>query len=115
MILANVAAAETLEKAGSPLVYRVHDEPSLEKMRALGEVLASVGHKLPQTGALRSLNCSVHEGVVEISGTVSTFYLKQLAQTAMMQLNPSGHVRNLVEVNGETSVIVATNCQPIKQ
>jgi ribonuclease R len=53
MILANVAAAETLEKAGSPLVYRVHDEPSLEKMRALGEVLASVGHKLPQTGALR--------------------------------------------------------------
>jgi ribonuclease R len=53
MILANVSAAETLEKAGSPLVYRVHDEPSLEKMRALGEVLASVGHKLPQTGALR--------------------------------------------------------------
>ena len=28
MILANVAAAETLDKAGVPLVYRVHDEPS---------------------------------------------------------------------------------------
>ncbi|MFL5153696.1 MAG: ribonuclease R family protein, partial [Microvirga sp.] len=41
MILANVAAAESLEKAGSPLIYRAHDEPSLEKMRALGEVLAS--------------------------------------------------------------------------
>jgi ribonuclease R len=53
MILANVAAAETLEKAGSPLVYRVHDEPSLEKMRGLGEVLASVGYKLPKDGALR--------------------------------------------------------------
>ena len=53
MILANVAAAEALEKAGSPLVYRVHDEPSLEKMRALGEVLASVGHKLPKAGAVR--------------------------------------------------------------
>jgi ribonuclease R len=53
MILANVSAAETLEKAGSPLVYRVHDEPSLEKMRSLTEVLASVGHKLPQAGALR--------------------------------------------------------------
>ncbi|HEV7874443.1 MAG TPA: RNB domain-containing ribonuclease, partial [Enterovirga sp.] len=53
MILANVAAAETLEKAGSPLVYRVHDEPSLEKMKGLGEVLASVGYKLPKDGALR--------------------------------------------------------------
>jgi ribonuclease R len=53
MILANVAAAETLEKAGSPLVYRVHDEPSLEKMRTLGEVLASIGVKLPKQGALR--------------------------------------------------------------
>ncbi len=34
MILANVSAAETLEKAKSDLIYRVHDEPSLEKMRA---------------------------------------------------------------------------------
>ena len=28
MILANVAAAETLEKARIPLIYRVHDEPT---------------------------------------------------------------------------------------
>lgn len=53
MILANVCAAETLEQAQSPLIYRAHDEPSLEKMRVLGEVLASIGMKLPQTGALR--------------------------------------------------------------
>ncbi len=53
MILANVAAAETLEKAGSDLIYRVHDEPSLEKMRGLGEVLASIGLKLPKAGALK--------------------------------------------------------------
>ncbi|WP_442881185.1 ribonuclease R [Bosea sp. (in: a-proteobacteria)] len=53
MILANVAAAETLEKAGSHLIYRCHDEPSLEKMRVLGEVLASIGIKLPKDGALR--------------------------------------------------------------
>jgi ribonuclease R len=54
MILANVCAAETLEQAGSPLLYRVHDEPSAEKMRTLGEVLASVGLKLPKGGALRA-------------------------------------------------------------
>ncbi len=53
MILANVCAAETLEHAGSMLLYRVHDEPSLEKMRALGEVLASIGLKLPKAGALQ--------------------------------------------------------------
>ncbi len=70
MILANVAAAETLEKAGSDLIYRVHDEPSLEKMRALGEVMASIGMKLPKEGVLqpslfnrilRSVEGSEHE------------------------------------------------------
>jgi len=53
MIQANVAAAETLEAKTSPLIYRVHDEPALEKMRALGEVLASIGIKLPKDGVLR--------------------------------------------------------------
>lgn len=53
MILANVAAAESLEKAQADLVYRVHDEPSLEKMRSLSEVLASVGLKIPTQGALK--------------------------------------------------------------
>ena len=53
MIQANVAAAETLEQSKQPLIYRVHDEPALEKMRALGEVLASIGIKIPKEGALR--------------------------------------------------------------
>jgi ribonuclease R len=53
MILANVCAAETLERAPSGLMYRVHDEPSVEKMRGLSEVLASIGQKLPKAGALQ--------------------------------------------------------------
>jgi ribonuclease R len=53
MILANVAAAETLEERRTPLLYRVHDEPSLEKIRSLGEVLASIGIKMTLQGALR--------------------------------------------------------------
>ncbi|WP_375463991.1 ribonuclease R [uncultured Methylobacterium sp.] len=53
MIQANVAAAETLEAARQALIYRVHDEPAIEKMRGLGEVLASIGIKLPKEGALR--------------------------------------------------------------
>lgn len=53
MILANVAAAETLERARVPLIYRVHDEPSLEKLHALREFLASIDISLPKAGALR--------------------------------------------------------------
>ncbi len=62
--------------------------------------------------ALRRLSCRVHGGVVEISGNVATFYLKQLAQAAMLRLQPAGRVRNLVEVTRETPVMVATNCSP---
>ena len=53
MILANVAAAETLERAQTPLVYRVHDEPASEKIHALHEFLATLDISFPKTGALR--------------------------------------------------------------
>ncbi|MBN2752869.1 MAG: ribonuclease R [Rhodospirillaceae bacterium] len=46
MILANVAAAEALEAAHQPVMYRVHDEPSLEKLEALRTTLATVNIKL---------------------------------------------------------------------
>lgn len=39
MIQANVAAAETLEKHNSPLLYRIHDAPSEAKLSALAEML----------------------------------------------------------------------------
>jgi len=39
MIAANVCAAETLERAGSPCMYRIHDLPSVEKLEGLREVL----------------------------------------------------------------------------
>ncbi len=53
MILANVAAAETLEKARVPLIYRVHDEPSIDKINALREFLASLQIPFAKAGALR--------------------------------------------------------------
>jgi ribonuclease R len=53
MILANVAAAETLERARTPLIYRVHDEPSPEKIAALGEFLATLDVKLNKGQAMR--------------------------------------------------------------
>ena len=42
MVLANVAAAETLEKARTPLIYRVHEEPSKEKIFAFSDYLKTI-------------------------------------------------------------------------
>ena len=53
MIAANVAAAETLEAKRSPLIYRVHDSPSKEKLAALSEFLNTIGIKLPKSGTLK--------------------------------------------------------------
>jgi ribonuclease R len=52
MILANVAAAEHLEKAKVPLIYRVHDEPGREKILNLNLVLSELGAQLPQAPPL---------------------------------------------------------------
>jgi ribonuclease R len=53
MIQANVAAAETLEAKKSPIVYRIHDEPSWEKLDALRDFLGSLDMSFPKAGSLR--------------------------------------------------------------
>jgi len=53
MILANVAAAEMLEKKALPLIYRVHDEPSQEKVHNLQEFLKTLDLPFAKAGALR--------------------------------------------------------------
>ena len=53
MIQANVAAAETLEAKRQPLVYRIHDAPSLAKQESLREFLATLGMSLARGAQLR--------------------------------------------------------------
>jgi ribonuclease R len=53
MILANVAAAEMLEKKSLPLIYRVHDEPTLEKVHNLQEFLKTLDLPFAKSGVLR--------------------------------------------------------------
>ncbi len=43
MIQANVSAAEELEKHKTPLIYRVHEAPSLEKIQNLADFLGTLG------------------------------------------------------------------------
>ncbi|RVV98359.1 ribonuclease R [Mesobaculum littorinae] len=54
MILANVAAAETLFKKQRPLLYRVHEEPSAEKLDALREVAQASGFTLAKGQVLQT-------------------------------------------------------------
>lgn len=53
MILANVAAAETCEHHRIPLLYRVHDAPTMEKTAALREFLQTIGQSLAKANVLR--------------------------------------------------------------
>ncbi|MCH8183949.1 MAG: ribonuclease R [Proteobacteria bacterium] len=73
MILANVCAAETLERQKTACMYRVHDEPGREKLSALGEFLGTLGYNLAKgqvmkpaalNGILRKAKGSPHETVV---------------------------------------------------
>jgi len=56
MILANVAAAETLEERKQMLIYRAHDAPKIEKVHSLAEFLSTINIKLAKGQALRPQN-----------------------------------------------------------
>ena len=53
MILANVAAAETLSARAYRSIYRVHDEPTPERVNALREFLQTLDISLPKAARLR--------------------------------------------------------------
>ncbi len=54
MILANVAAAEELNRLGRPLLFRVHEEPGPEKLDALREVAQASGFTLAKGQVLKT-------------------------------------------------------------
>ncbi|MDP7392110.1 MAG: RNB domain-containing ribonuclease, partial [Alphaproteobacteria bacterium] len=53
MIAANVAAAEALHAKKGPVIYRVHEQPSMADVETLRESLAALGFKLARAGTLR--------------------------------------------------------------
>jgi ribonuclease R len=53
MILANVAAAETLEERRQALLYRIHDAPSLAKQESLREFLRTIDISLARGAQLK--------------------------------------------------------------
>jgi len=67
MIQANVSAAETLEGKRSPLIYRVHEAPTREKLQNLADFLHSFGISwtqgaAPRTGQFNRLLAETRDG-----------------------------------------------------
>lgn len=67
MIQANVSAAETLEQKKTPLIYRVHDAPSQEKIFNLSDFLGTIGLRwnkgeAPRTERFNALLDDTREG-----------------------------------------------------
>ncbi len=56
MILANVAAAEALEKKDAPCLYRTHDSPSFDRLENTREFLKEMGYSLPKAEHLKPKN-----------------------------------------------------------
>ncbi len=63
MVLSNVAAAEELIRRRTPLLFRVHEEPSPEKLDALRETAKAAGLTLAKGQVLqtRHLNALLHQ------------------------------------------------------
>lgn len=74
MIQANVSAAETLEQKKTPLIYRIHDTPSPEKMMALTDFLQTLEipwakGEAPRTDRFNRLLAETHVGLTPTSST----------------------------------------------
>ncbi len=54
MIAANVCAAQTLDKAKAPVIYRIHPAPSFEKIQSLADFLKTLDIRFPRQAQIRA-------------------------------------------------------------
>ena len=82
MILANVSAAETLTELSQGAVYRVHDEPSSEKMETLNSYLKTLNKKtLPLHASQKDFNALLKSSAFGRQNyALNTFILRTQAQ-----------------------------------
>ncbi len=85
MVLANVCAAEELERLGQPCVYRIHAPPSDEKLDTLRAFLKQFGISLPPGGSVqpRDLDRVLHKVAgTEQAALVNETVLRSQSQAA---------------------------------
>lgn len=83
MIQANVAAAETLEKKRTPLLYRIHDQPSLAKLESLREFLATLDMKIAKQGRMEP---EMFNRILErVNGTPQAYLVNEVVLRSQSQ------------------------------
>jgi hypothetical protein len=77
---------------------RQEDLPHRSKERQAVEAEARSRLRASGYHQLRIVSCEFREGVLTLRGHVSTFYLKQVAQTLIRDLDGAGEINNRLEV-----------------
>lgn len=72
---------------------------SVHECAAIESRLRSTGHH-----PLRHVRCEAVDGIIELSGVVPTYFLKQLAQTVALDVIHEAVVRNRLEVRSQRSL-----------
>ncbi len=83
MIQANVCAAETLESKRAPLVYRIHDEPTYEKLEALRDFLGSLDMRFSKSGTVRPQN--FNHVLAKFEGTANAILVNEVVLRSQAQ------------------------------
>jgi osmotically-inducible protein OsmY len=83
---------------GTRLFQIEEQEPGVSKGKPA--VQAEAQSQLRKSGyhELHVVSCDFHEGVLTLRGRVSSFYLKQVAQELIRQLDGAEEVNNRLEV-----------------
>jgi osmotically-inducible protein OsmY len=56
--------------------------------------------------ALRNISCNCHDGVLVLRGYPPTYYLKQIAQEVVAQLEGVEHIENRIQVLTSASQVL---------
>ena len=93
MILANVAAAQTLAERGAPLLYRVHENPSAEKMDILRRFARAQGLQAPGGGRVSTQSLNGLIGQAAKAGAAEAVGMSVLRSMAQARYTPAncGH------------------------
>ncbi|KAA2313450.1 ribonuclease R [Pseudooceanicola sediminis] len=89
MVLANVAAAETLIAKGQPLLFRVHEEPTPEKLESLRETAQASGYNLPKGQVLKTAH--LNRLLNDAAGSEQAELINMSTLRAMMQAYYAPH------------------------
>ncbi|HOE95709.1 MAG TPA: ribonuclease R [Candidatus Sumerlaeota bacterium] len=93
MIAANEAVARELEKRSLPLLFRVHDEPSEDKLLVIGPVLARLGIPVPAHGGMSraELQHALEKARAHPAGIVVQRWVLRAMMRAKYQPENLGH------------------------